>query len=87
MSDIIKVLVVDTGTVPLSYKKFEFPDVASSPVKQTILSAINTSGKKSHALIKRGKKYWVARHEEGKGPSEDYIKDEVTYHPLMKELN
>jgi hypothetical protein len=87
MSDTIKLLFVDTGTVPLTLEKQEFPALVASPIRETILAGLNKYGKLSHVLIKHNGKYWTARHESGKGPSKDYVKEETTYHPHMKELN
>lgn len=82
----IKILVVNTGSTPITTEKYEFDSTESEKAKNAILEAINRLGKNSHALLKFRNRYWVADHTARKGPSKEYFKHEVKYHPMMKEL-
>ena len=84
--DVIKILVVNTGSTPISTEKYEFASTEGEKAREKILEAINRLGKNSHALLKFRNRYWVADHKARKGPSTDYYKHEVKYHPYMKEL-
>lgn len=84
--EVIKILVVNTGSTPISTEKYEFASTDGEKARTQILEAINRLGKNSHALLKFRNRYWVADHMARKGPSKDYYKHEVKYHPFMKEL-
>jgi hypothetical protein len=84
--EIVKILVVNTGATPISTEKYEFPATDSKGIHDKILEAINRLGKNSHALLKYKGRFWVADHTARKGPSKEYYKHEVQYHPMMKEL-
>lgn len=84
--EVVKILVVNTGSTPISTEKYEFPATDSKGIHDKILEAINRLGKNSHALLKFKSRFWVADHTARKGPSKEYFKHEVKYHPMMKEL-
>lgn len=84
--DIVKILVVNTGATPVSTEKFEFPANEAANIQNRVLESINRLGKNSHALLKYKNRFWVADHTARKGPSKEYYKYEVKYHPMMGEL-
>ena len=79
----IKILFVNTGVNPISFEKSE---VDAANVKEYILNGINKLGKQSHALIKFKDRLFVCDHKARKGPSADYYRAEVKYHPFASEL-
>ena len=83
----IKILVVNTGSTPISTEKYEFASTEGNKARETILEAINRLGKNSHALLKFHNRYWVADHTARKGPSKEYYKHEIKYHPLRHLLD
>lgn len=84
--EIVKILVVNTGATPISTEKYEFASTEKQAIHDKILESINRLGKNSHALLKFQNRFWVADHTARKGPSKEYFKHEVKYHPMMKEL-
>lgn len=86
MADTVQILLVDTGKTPITFEKMELPANDRERIHDTILSALNRLGKLAHALLKYQGEYWVADHTARKGPSKDYFKHKVKYHPYMKEL-
>jgi hypothetical protein len=85
-TEIVKILIVNTGATPVSTEKTEFSATDATALQQFILDAINRTGKQSHALLKYKDKFWVADHTARKGHSKEYHKHSVRYHPYMKEL-
>lgn len=85
-TEIVKILIVNTGATPVSTEKMDFSASNKDGLQQFILDAINRVGKQSHALLKYKDKFWVAEHTARKGYSKEYHKHAVHYHPYMKEL-
>ena len=79
-------MAINTGVDPIHTEKFDISSVDSALVKKTILTKLNEMGKSSHVLVKFGDRYWVANHMAPRGPSKNYTKEEIRYHPLMEEL-
>lgn len=86
MEKLVKILTVNTGCEPIKTERFDISAVDSALVKKTILTQLNAMGKSSHVLIRFGDKYWTANHKAIRGPSKEYSKMEIDYHPMMKEL-
>ena len=83
-TDIVKILIIDSGQTPIHTEKYEFASSEGDKIKNTILSALNRLGKATHALIKYKNDYFIADHTaEGKIQSEHYWKTKVKYHPFM----
>lgn len=82
----VQILLVNTGATPITTEKLEFPASATTAIHDAILSGINRLGKQAHALLKHGGNYWIADHTARKGPSKEFYKHSVKYHPYMKEL-
>ena len=83
----IKILLVNTGVTPIATERFEFPETDSKVAQETILSGINRLGKNSHALVKYKGAFHVCDHTARKGPSKEYFRHAVKYHPYMGELS
>ena len=81
----VKVLVINTGVSPVETERFDLP-ADPNVTKKTILSYLNKLGKSSHALVQVGKKFYVCDHTAPRGPSKEYAKSEVRYHPFMSKL-
>ena len=84
--EVVKILIVNTGATPISTEKYEFHSTDTKAIQEKVLESINRLGKNSHALLKFKNRYWVADHTARKGPSKEYYKYEIKYHPMMKEL-
>lgn len=83
-TDIVKILIIDSGQTPIHTEKYEFASNEGDKIKNTILSALNRLGKATHALIKYKNDYFIADHTaEGKNLSETYYRTKVKYHPFM----
>lgn len=85
--EVVKILVVNTGSTPISFEKYEFQSSESKTIQEKILERINALGKNSHALLKYKNQFWVADHTARKGPSKEYYKHKVDYHTFMTELS
>jgi hypothetical protein len=86
-TDNVKVLVINTGSAPITTERYDFSSNEGIKARETVLSALNRLGKASHALISYKGKFWVADHTaQGNTPSKEYHRHEVRYHPFMKEL-
>ena len=83
-TNIVKILIIDSGQTPIHTEKYEFSETDSAKIKDTILSSLNRLGKATHALIKFKNEYFVADHTaQGKVQSDTYYKHKVKYHPFM----
>ena len=82
----IKILLVNTGSTPISTEKYEFPVAEAAKARDTILNSLNRLGKLAHALVLVKGEYFVCDHTARKGPSKEYFKHQVRYHPYMKEI-
>jgi len=82
----IQLLVVNTGATPIHTEKHVFTKSTEGTAREFILTTLNRLGKTAHVLAKTNGKYWVCDHTARKGPSKEYFKHEVRYHPYMKEL-
>ena len=80
------ILLINTGTTPISFEKMVFSNKDKDGIQNAILSGINRLGKQSHALIKFKNRLFVCDHKARKGPSTDYYKHEVKYHTFASEL-
>ncbi len=87
MDNKVQILLVNTGSTPISYEKHEFAVTEAKRMQQFILDSLNRLGKVAHALVKFNGEYWVCDHTARKGPSKEYFKHKVRYHPYMKELS
>lgn len=85
--EIVKILLVNTGSTPISTEKMEFNAVEKDTIQKAILDGINRMGKQSHALIKYQGRLFVCDHKARKGPSDGYYKHEVKYHPFAGDLS
>ncbi len=85
--EVVKVLVIDTGKEPIKTERFDLAASDPAAIRKTILTVMNRMGKNSHALIHFRKKWFVADHTAQRGPSEEYAKTEVRYHPMMEQLS
>ena len=86
MSEIVKILGVDTGKEPIRLEKQEVSDENPAFIKKTILEMLNRMGKNGHCLCKFRNKFFVCDHTAKRGPSSIYHRVEVHYHPFMEEL-
>jgi len=85
-TEIVKVLVIDTGKEPIVKERLDLSSENPFTVKKTILEVMNRMGKNAHALIHFKGKWFVADHTAKRGPSDAYFRTEVHYHPYMGEL-
>lgn len=85
-SEIVRVLIIDTGHEPLRTERFDIASANPALTKKTIIEGINKYGKNAHALISFRGKWFVADHTAQRGPSTDYVKSEVGYHPHMEDM-
>lgn len=85
-SSTVQILLVNTGSTPIQTEKHEFAVTEGPRMREFILNSLNRLGKTAHVLAKTNGKYWVCDHTARKGPSKEYFKHEVRYHPYMKEL-
>lgn len=81
MDSTVKLLYVNTGSEDLILEKAELPANDKQTIKTTILDALNRMGKQSHVLIKYEGKLWVAKHTADRGPSSEYFRVPIRYHP------
>jgi hypothetical protein len=86
MSEIVKILGVDTGKEPIQFEKLEISNENPALIKKTILEMLNRMGKNAHALCKFRNKFFVCDHTAKRGPSSVYVRSEVRYHPYIEEL-
>ena len=86
MDNKVQILLINTGSTPISTVKYVFEPIAKQEIHSTILDGLNRLGKLAHVLIKYRGEYWVADHTARKGASKEYFKHQVRYHPYMKEL-
>ena len=85
-TETVKLLVVNTGTEPISLTKIVIPSTDRETIHDTILSNLNKFGKLCHILAKYGNRYFILDHTARKGHNKTYHKVEVEYHRYMKEL-
>lgn len=84
----INVLIINSGTNPISTQKLDFVFSDGPLVEKTILECMNKIGKACHALIKYQNKFYVADHTAtGSTPSSRYARREVGYHPYAAQLS
>lgn len=82
----VKILIVNNGTSPISFEKYEFPDNEKNMIQKTILDSINRLGKTASALLKYKDEFHVAEHTARKGPSKKYFLHQVKYTPFADKL-
>jgi hypothetical protein len=82
----LKILFVNIGSQPISLEKVEVPLLDRESNMKVILDGLNRIGKQCHALLKIGNRLYVCDHKARKGPSDDYYRHEVKYHPYAGEL-
>ena len=82
----VQILLVNTGATPIHTEKHEFAVTEGPRMREFILSSLNRLGKSAHLLAKVKGEFWVCDHTARKGPSKEYFKHQVRYHPYMKEL-
>ncbi len=81
MDKTVKLLAVNTGSEDLILEKLELPANDREKIKTTILDSLNRMGKQSHVLIKYDGELWVAKHTADRGPSSEYFRVPIRYHP------
>lgn len=86
MDKIVRMLAINTGSAELKVEKHEFPESQSDKIKETILNCLNAMGKSSHVLIKYEGKLYTCTHTAARGPSSEYFRTAVRYHPFSKQL-
>lgn len=86
MEKIVKLLAIDTGSTELKVTRHEIPASESQKLKDTILTSLNEMGKSSHVLISYNGKLYTAHHTAARGPSSEYFRSEVRYHPMAAQL-
>jgi hypothetical protein len=87
MDNKVQLLAVNTGSAEIILEKHEFPATESEVIKTTILEALNRMGKSAHILMKYQGQLWTASHTAPRGPSKDYFKSRVRYHPYASKLS
>ena len=85
-SEIVRILTIDTGHDPIRTEHIDVSSDNPAAIKKAVLDGINRFGKNAHALISFRGKWFVADHTAQRGPSSDYVKSEVHYHPFMEEM-
>ena len=87
----ITLLAVNTGsidTTSVALEKREFTQPEFGKIKVIVLELLNSMGKSSHVLIKNHDgKLFTAHHTAMRGPSTEYSKAEVRYHPYAGQLS
>jgi len=86
ISEIVRILTIDTGHDPIRMERIDISSDNPAAVKTAVLEAINRFGKNASALISFRGKWFVADHTAARGPSSDYVKSEVHYHPFMENM-
>jgi hypothetical protein len=79
-------LTINTGSVDLGVTKHEIANPDPEVVKKTILDSLNSMGKSSHVLLKYNGKLYTCHHTAARGPSHNYFKSKIKYHPMAAQL-
>lgn len=73
---------VDGNGLPVT----EVVEATRETVKTTILDLLNKHGKNSHVLIKWNNILFTCSHTAKRGPSKEYFRTTLQYHPLEELL-
>jgi hypothetical protein len=82
----LKFLTINTGSAELKVEKHEIENPEPATVKVKILTALNEMGKSAHVLLSYDGKLYTCTHTAARGPSKDYFRTPVRYHPYASQL-
>ena len=82
----VKLIAINTDVEPIETEKLELPTEDRATLKRTILDLLNKHGKNSTVLIGWKGELYTCSHTAKRGPSSNYYRQKIVYHPYSAEV-